>query len=179
MPAQTGYFDTLKSVAGKVFTYLASITLTGIDGKTITCSQNTDLDEAVAMSSKAPKDNPTFTTKITTPQVVVGSVITAFSVNAPTQISIAANAEASLPAGAYGMMFISDQSIIGNSALLCFTGSTAITAIIWQDGTVFSTTKDTASKINIYLTTGALTIQNKTAGNPILLGVWTLHVGVG
>jgi len=52
MPAQTGYFDTLKSVAGKVFTYLASITLTGTDGKTITCTQNTSLDEAVAMSSK-------------------------------------------------------------------------------------------------------------------------------
>jgi len=52
MPAQIGYFDTLKSVAGKVFTYLASITLTGTDGKTITCTQDTSLDEAVAMSSK-------------------------------------------------------------------------------------------------------------------------------
>ena len=36
MTAQQGYFDTLKSVAGKVFTYLASITLTGTDGKTLT-----------------------------------------------------------------------------------------------------------------------------------------------
>jgi len=52
MPAQIGYFDTLKSVAGKVFTYLASITLTGTDGKTITVTQDTALDEAVAMSSK-------------------------------------------------------------------------------------------------------------------------------
>lgn len=34
MPSQIGYADTLKSVAGKVFTYLASITLTGTDGKT-------------------------------------------------------------------------------------------------------------------------------------------------
>ena len=50
MPAQIGYFDTLKSVAGKVFTYLASITLTGTDGKTITCTQDTSLDEAVAMT---------------------------------------------------------------------------------------------------------------------------------
>ena len=55
MPAQIGYFDTLKSVAGKVFTYLASITLTGTDGKTITCTQDTTLDEAVAMSSKVTK----------------------------------------------------------------------------------------------------------------------------
>jgi len=57
MPAQIGYFDTLKSVAGKVFTYLASITLTGTDGKIITCTENTSLDEAGAMSSKAPKSD--------------------------------------------------------------------------------------------------------------------------
>ena len=52
MPAQIGYFDTLKNIAGKVFTYLASIILTGTDGKTITVTQDTALDEAVAMSSK-------------------------------------------------------------------------------------------------------------------------------
>lgn len=62
MSAQIGYYDTLKSVAGKVFTYLASITLTGTDGKTITCTQDTSLDEAVAMSSKAPKVSPALTT---------------------------------------------------------------------------------------------------------------------
>jgi len=53
MPAQIGYYDTLKSVAGKIFTYLASITIAGTDGKTITVTQDTSLDEAVAMSSKA------------------------------------------------------------------------------------------------------------------------------
>ena len=66
MPAQQGYFDTLKSVAGKIFSYLASITLTGTDGKTITVTQDTSLDEAVAMSSKAPKASPTFTGLVTT-----------------------------------------------------------------------------------------------------------------
>lgn len=55
MASQIGYYDTLKSVAGKVFSFLASITLTGTDGKTITVTQDTSLDEAVAMSSKAPK----------------------------------------------------------------------------------------------------------------------------
>ena len=55
MASIAGYYDTLKSVAGKVFTYLASITLTGTDGKAITVTENTSLDEAVAMSSKAPK----------------------------------------------------------------------------------------------------------------------------
>jgi len=70
MAAQKGYFDTLQSVAGKVFSYLASITLTGTDGKTITCTQDTSLDEAVAMSSKAPKGSPSFTGIITKSSVV-------------------------------------------------------------------------------------------------------------
>ncbi len=55
MPAQFGGYDTLRSIAGKVFTYLSTITLTGTDGKTLTLTQDTSLDEAVAMSSKAPK----------------------------------------------------------------------------------------------------------------------------
>jgi len=65
MPSQTGYFDTLKSAAGKVFTYLASITVTGTDGKTITCTQDTSLDEAVAMSSKATQSSGSWTPGIT------------------------------------------------------------------------------------------------------------------
>ena len=36
-------------------------------GKTITCTQDTSLDEAVAMSSKAPKESPTFTGKVIIP----------------------------------------------------------------------------------------------------------------
>uniref|UniRef100_A0A6H1ZIX0 Uncharacterized protein n=1 Tax=viral metagenome TaxID=1070528 RepID=A0A6H1ZIX0_9ZZZZ len=39
-------------------------------GKTITVTQDTSLDEVGAMSSKAPKESPTFTTQITTPVVV-------------------------------------------------------------------------------------------------------------
>ena len=76
MPAQIGYFDTLKSVAGKVFTYLASITLTGTDGKTITVTQNTSLDEAVAMSSKA---------KVTTPEFIGAMGRSATTIAAPQE----------------------------------------------------------------------------------------------
>jgi len=67
MPDQIGYFASLKNAAGKVFSYLASITLTGTDGKTITVTQDTSLDEAVAMSGKAPKASPTFTGTVTMP----------------------------------------------------------------------------------------------------------------
>ena len=44
-------------------------TITGLSvtaGKTITATENTSLDEAVAMSSKAPKASPTFTGLVTT-----------------------------------------------------------------------------------------------------------------
>jgi len=78
MPAQTGYFDTLKSVAGKVFTYLASIILTGTDGKTITVTQDTSLDEAVAMSSKAPKASPVFTGDVTLSGNAINTTLPAF-----------------------------------------------------------------------------------------------------
>jgi len=75
MSAQIGYFDSLKSVAGKVFNYLASITLDGTDGKTITVTQDTALDEAVAMSSKAPKESPTFTGTVTAPTILQTNAI--------------------------------------------------------------------------------------------------------
>jgi len=82
MPAQQGYFDTLKSVAGKIFSYLASITLTGTDGKTITVTQDTSLDEAVAMSSKAPKASPSFTAGIGIGGVAAGTGGVAFPATA-------------------------------------------------------------------------------------------------
>ena len=40
MAAQIGYYDILKSVAGKVFTFLSTITLTGVDGKTLTVNDS-------------------------------------------------------------------------------------------------------------------------------------------
>jgi len=46
MAAQIGYYDSLKSVAGKVFAYLASITITGTDGKTLTVSDDVSLGQA-------------------------------------------------------------------------------------------------------------------------------------
>ena len=73
MPSQTGYFDSLISAAGKVFSFLATITITGTDGKTITCTQDTSLDEAVAMSSKAPKASPTFTGSVTAGDYIFGT----------------------------------------------------------------------------------------------------------
>lgn len=92
MAAQTGYFDTLKSVAGKVFTFLASITLTGTDGKIITVTQDTSLDEAVAMSSKAPLASPAFTGDVTLAGKAVNTTLPAFLVR-PTaeQANFAAN----------------------------------------------------------------------------------------
>lgn len=48
MPDQIGYFASLKNAAGKVFTYLASITLTGTDGKTLTVPASLTLPDILA-----------------------------------------------------------------------------------------------------------------------------------
>lgn len=87
MVAQIGYFDTLKSAAGKVFSYLASITLTGTDGKTLTLNKTLTLtapdDTAVATlpagaHSLAPLDSPTFTAGIGVGNVAAGTGGVAF-----------------------------------------------------------------------------------------------------
>jgi len=48
MPDQIGYFASLKNAAGKVFSYLASITLTGTDGKTLTVNESLTFNAADA-----------------------------------------------------------------------------------------------------------------------------------
>jgi hypothetical protein len=60
-----------------------------------------------------------------------------------------------------GMLYVNDYTVSGQAALF-ITGNGI--ALVSQTGTVFSATKDTASKINVYLEAGVLIIQNKTAG---------------
>ena len=40
MPTQIGYYDKLKSVAGKILTFLHTLTLDGVDGKTVTVNDD-------------------------------------------------------------------------------------------------------------------------------------------
>ncbi len=53
-------------------------TLTIAEGKTLTCTQDTSLDEAVAMSSKAPKASPVFTGNVTLSGNVVNTTLPGF-----------------------------------------------------------------------------------------------------
>ena len=55
MPSQVGYFDTLKSAAGKVLTYLASITITGTDGKTLTVTNDATISETPPLNANVIK----------------------------------------------------------------------------------------------------------------------------
>jgi len=74
-------------------THKAAITgLSVTAGKTITATQDTSLDEAVAMSSKAPKASPVFTGDVTLAGKVVNTTLPAFLVR-PTaaQLNIAIN----------------------------------------------------------------------------------------
>lgn len=129
MPAQTGYYNTLKSAAGKVLTYLNTITFTGTDGKTLTVTQDTSLDEAVAMSSKATQTSGTWTPQIsssagtiTTVGAVSGTwVKTGESVTITFSVAITTNGTGSgyiflqgmadaLPVGAIGTGVESNQT---------------------------------------------------------------------
>ena len=138
MAAQIGYYDTLKSVAGKVFTFLASITLTGTDGKTITCTANTTLDEAVSMSSKAPKASPSFTGKI------VNNVIPAFTAGDTVITDIIAG-------GGFGLFIVTDGY---HEVSALFLANRYACTLVAGDAALWSNTKDTAGHANLYYDTG-------------------------
>jgi hypothetical protein len=77
-------------------------------------------------------------------------------------LSLANNATATLAAGfAYGLLYVADGFTTGNGALFLITNGANVD-IILQHGTLFSTVATTASKINVYFSGGAPTIENKT-----------------
>jgi len=117
-------------------------------GKTITCTQDTSLDEAVAMSSKAPKANPIFTGKI------AGTLLSA--------ITLQANDVATLYTGVqWGLLIISDDYTEAQ-ALISFVYNK--TQEISDPSNAYSITKDTGSMVNVYYESGAYKVQNKNAG---------------
>ena len=54
----------------------------------------------------------------------------------------------------------------GNSAFYFLGGG--VTAVLPDPGSGFSATKDTASKINVYVESGAIKIQNKTSAQAVV-----------
>lgn len=91
------------------------------------------------------------------------------------RITIANAATYDLAAGS-GMVFIVSDSGSDAAHLACWWGTTAI---IWQNGTTFTTTSGTASKINFYYNgAGNYRIQNNTGASVTLfVGMIRLRTG--
>lgn len=81
--------------------------------------------------------------------------------------TLATNADASLgiASGGSGIVTVYDKTT-GYAGVFFFYASAVVLGSV-TSGTLFSITKDTASKINVYPEAGLLRIQNKTASNPL------------
>lgn len=177
MAAQIGYFDTLKNAAGKVFTYLSSITLTGTDGKTLTVTQDTTLDEAVAMSSKAPKGNPVFTG-----DVLNNDAGASMGVKNPTNVAITHvgalggvvgvpdNAIITITTSDTGAAFIIFNSSNGAGAMFHVSWNSATITKISDPGSGFEITDTDTGKICVFkgASSHVISIKNYTNAQAVL-----------
>lgn len=107
--------------------------------------------------------NPTFTASIKIPEPAGSDGNYSLDVS-PTSVSIANNATFQ-PFGASsdfaGMLIITDSGFSGDTAVFINGGGPNVTKISESSATAFSTTLDNAGTINVYLSSGAITIQNK------------------
>ena len=76
----------------------------------------------------------------------------------PTAVSIANNGAETITGADFGLILVQNNSD-GGQALVWLSVSTA--TIISQVGSSFTTTADTTSKINVYISGGSAIIQNK------------------
>jgi hypothetical protein len=79
-----------------------------------------------------------------------------------TANSIADNATITVGSVQAGLVIVSDNTATGKTAVFAFENSGAASTLISGDTSKFSNTAGTSSKINVYVTGNALTIQNKT-----------------
>ncbi len=112
-------------------------------GKTITCTKDTSLDEAVAMSSKAPKASPVFTGSVTIPALLNNGNV-AINASTPTDLGPIVG----------GIVTIRDTTNGGTVLALIEAGTVVI---ISQSGaTTFTTTSPGASEIQLTTATSHL-----------------------
>lgn len=97
--------------------------------------------------------------------------------SAGTQLSIANDAAATPFGNANnfsGLLMINDPEQTGSTALFII-GASSTVVLINQAGSLFTTTQDTASKVNVYANAGVITIQNKQ-GNTIGFRVFAIRM---
>lgn len=136
-------------------------------GKTITATQDTSLDEAVAMSSKAPKAYPTFTgdVKGSTADGVFASINPTNTgvgyVGHDQSKSIADNQSFTVTFGNYNLMTITDQSD-GKAAIFFMEYVSATIVKLADPSSFFEVTNTDTNKICVYkgANSGTCTIKN-------------------
>ena len=85
------------------------------------------------------------------------------TLQATASVSVAPDAVQNLVTQNYGFFFISEISISGSIAIIAFNASGPF--IVWQQGSDYSVTINTASKFNVYYSSGnQLVVQNKKTG---------------
>jgi hypothetical protein len=97
-----------------------------------------------------------------------GTAVFSLDASGGSSISLITNATATPTGNALnfaGLVIINDTTIDGTVAIFCCGG--AVAQLIGGDTALYSGTKDTASKVNMYYTAGVLYIQNKTAGTRV------------
>jgi hypothetical protein len=130
--------------------------------KTLTVSQNVNLDEAVAMSSKAPKASPIFTGALTYGQVANG---VSYLANSHSSVGVANGGSISYNTGAVNvavlLFFIDyDSGIIGIWAV----GSGTFTKVI-DPSNYFTTTNTGKWTISTADTGATITMTNNFGAN--------------
>jgi hypothetical protein len=150
MPAQIGLFDSLKSTAGKVFSYLASITLTGTDGKTLTVENDSTVNQDLSYDA-----GPTFS-HLHLP----GAANEVMEVLSSRSTAIGVDAELTITGVTCGIIEIAELAYWVSLARL-WVAEGGISIKEQSAGNHFTTIHDNAGTVNLTVSGSDVIIQNK------------------
>ena len=100
-------------------------------------------------------------------QLTAGAATFALDASGGTGLTLANNAigDATGNANNFSGLLIINETAVDGAIALFLIGNGIVTLIAQQSGTLFSTTSGTASKINVYLSSSVVKIENKRGGS--------------
>lgn len=173
MPAQIGYFDTLKSVAGKVFTYLASITLTGTDGRTLTVEADSFVNQDLTTDFGPSWDHLHITGADGVVATAAAASIAAknptntgiYNVGTTGTVSVLDNKTITFTLAVAGAMFVVYDDSAGTSAAFFASYASATITKLSDPGSRFEITDTDTGLIAVFKSANNLTINIKNYTN--------------
>ena len=149
---------------------LSSVGDTNVSG-TLTASGNATVAGTLGVTAKA-----SFTVA---PMVPASSGSAVFGIDCTdTGVTTIANNATGTPVGNAnnfsGLFIVTDTTVTGETGIFVIG---AVIALVAQSGTVYTITSGTGGKINVYLTAGVLTVENKQ-GNSIGFRFFALRTRV-